>query len=82
MSLETALGMLKVGNTGNDILSILDVIAADIASEQDVNEIAEILFWMWYLVARGLTSVNLRAIIHLTAVFYGGRCVYKNRILP
>jgi hypothetical protein len=44
MSLETALGMLKVGNTGNDILSILDVIAADIASEQDVNEIAEILF--------------------------------------
>tara|TARA_B100000902_G_C26654135_1_gene595197 strand:+ start:149 stop:283 length:135 start_codon:yes stop_codon:yes gene_type:complete len=44
MNRETALGMLARGNTGNDILSILDVIAADIASDQNVNEIAEILF--------------------------------------
>ena len=49
MSRETALGMLRVGNNGNDILAILDVIAADIESEQTVNEIAEILFWLWYL---------------------------------
>ena len=44
MSRETALGMLRVGNNGNDILAILDVIAADIESEQTINEIAEILF--------------------------------------
>ena len=44
MTLETALGMLRVGNTGADILEILDVIAADIESEQTINEIAEILF--------------------------------------
>ena len=42
MTRETALGML--GNTGTDILAILDVIAADIESEQTINEIAEILF--------------------------------------
>jgi len=46
MTLETALGMLRVGNTGADILEILDVIAADIQSEQTINEIEEILFWL------------------------------------
>jgi hypothetical protein len=40
MTKETAIGMLKVGNTGNDILQILDVIVADIESEKT----AEILF--------------------------------------
>lgn len=44
MSREVALGMLRVGNTGNDILQILDVIVADIESEQTINEIADILF--------------------------------------
>ncbi len=44
MNRETALGMLARGNTGDEILQILDVIAADIASDQNVNEIAEILF--------------------------------------
>ena len=44
MSRETALGMLRVGNTGDEILQILDVIAADIESEKAINEIAEILF--------------------------------------
>ena len=44
MSRETALGMLRVGNTGDEILQILDVIAADIESEKIMNEIAEILF--------------------------------------
>ena len=44
MSRETALGMLRVGNTGDEILQILDVIAADIESDQTMNEIAEILF--------------------------------------
>ena len=44
MSREVALGMLRVGNTGNDILQILDVIVADIESEKTVNEIADILF--------------------------------------
>ena len=48
MTRETALGMLRVGNTGTDILAILDVIAADIESEKTINEIAEILFWLWY----------------------------------
>ena len=44
MSREVALGMLRVGNTGNDILQILDVIVADIESEKTVNEIADIVF--------------------------------------
>ena len=44
MSRETALGMLRVGNTGDEILQILDVIAADIESDQTMHEIAEILF--------------------------------------
>jgi len=44
MSREVALGMLRVGNTGDDILQILDVIVADIESEKTVNEIADILF--------------------------------------
>jgi len=46
MSREVALGMLRVGNTGDDILQILDVIVADIESEKTVNEIADILFWV------------------------------------
>ena len=44
MSREIALGMLRQGNTGSDILQILDVIVADIESEKTVNEIADILF--------------------------------------
>ena len=43
MSKETAIGMLRVGNTGDDILQILDVIVADVESEKTINEIAEIL---------------------------------------
>ena len=45
MTRSTALGMLRVGNTGEEILQILDVIAADIESEKTVNEIADLLFW-------------------------------------
>ena len=45
MTRSTALGMLRVGNTGEEILQILDVIGADIESEKTMNEIAEILFW-------------------------------------
>ena len=44
MTRSTALGMLKVGNTGDEILQILDVIAADIESEKNMNDIAELLF--------------------------------------
>jgi len=44
MNRSIALGMLSVANTGNEILQILDVIAADIESEKTMNEIAEILF--------------------------------------
>ena len=44
MSRSTALGMLRVGNTGEEILSILDIIVADIESEQTINEIADLLF--------------------------------------
>ena len=44
MSREVALGLLRQGNTGDDILQILDVIVADIESEKTVNEIADILF--------------------------------------
>jgi len=44
MTRSTALGMLRVGNTGDEILQILDVIVADIESEKTVNEIADLLF--------------------------------------
>ena len=44
MTRSTALGMLSVGNTGDEILQILDVIVEDIESEKTMNEIAEILF--------------------------------------
>ena len=44
MTRSTALGMLKVGNTGEEILQILDVIVADIESEKSTNEIADLLF--------------------------------------
>jgi len=44
MTRSTALGMLKVGNNGNEILAILDVIVADIESEQTINDIADLLF--------------------------------------
>ena len=44
MSRSTAIGMLNVGNNGNEILAILDVIVADIESEQTINEIADLVF--------------------------------------
>ena len=44
MTRSTALGMLKVGNTGEEILQILDVIVADIESDETINEIADLLF--------------------------------------
>jgi len=44
MSRSTALGMLNVGNNGNEILAILDVIVADIESDQTINEIADLVF--------------------------------------
>ena len=44
MSRSTALGMLRVGNTGEEILQILDVIVADVESDETINEIADLLF--------------------------------------
>ena len=46
MTRSTALGMLNVGNNGNEILQILDIIVADYESEQTVNDIADMLFNM------------------------------------
>ena len=40
MTRSTALGMLRVGNTGEEILQILDVIVADIEQE-NINDCAE-----------------------------------------
>ena len=40
MTHTTALGMLRVGNTGTEILKILDVIVADIEQE-NINDCAE-----------------------------------------
>jgi len=44
MTRSTALGMLNVGNNGNEILQILDVIVADYESDETINEIADLLF--------------------------------------
>ena len=40
MTRSTALGMLSVGNTGDEILQILDVIVEDITQE-NINDCAE-----------------------------------------
>ena len=55
MTRSTALGMLKVGNTGDEILQILDVIVADIAEQnnialQKLNDAisAQSVAWEWY----------------------------------
>ena len=44
MSRSTALGMLNVGNNGEEILQILDAIVADYESDQTINEIADLVF--------------------------------------
>lgn len=44
MTRSIALGMLRQGNTGSEILQILDTIIEDIQSEQTINEIADLLF--------------------------------------
>ena len=44
MTRSTALGMLRVGNTGEEILQILDVIVADVENDDAINEIADLLF--------------------------------------
>ena len=44
MTRSTALGMLRVGNTGEEILQILDVIVADTEYDETINEIADLLF--------------------------------------
>jgi len=56
MTRSTALGMLSVGNTGEEILQILDVIVEDITQE-NINDCAEYfasisawsVFSEWYL---------------------------------
>ena len=44
MTRSTALGMLNVGNNGNEILAILDVIVADTEYDETINEIADLVF--------------------------------------
>ena len=43
MSRSTALGLLNIGNDGNEILAILNVIV-EIESERVTDEIASLLF--------------------------------------
>ena len=43
MSRSTALGLLNIGNDGNEILAILNVIV-EIESEKVVDDIASLLF--------------------------------------
>ena len=81
--------MLRVGNTGDEILQILDVIAADIESEKTMNEIAEILFWSCY---RGGHKNPLSLIPyikdyikkcikkHICDVYLFPQCVWKSMI--
>lgn len=44
MTRSTALGLLRQGNNGEEILQILDVIVSDVESEKNMNDIADILF--------------------------------------
>ena len=68
MTRSTALGMLRVGNTGEEILSILDVIVADYESEQTINEIADLLFG-WYHERMAVDSFVISAAIRYLTVF-------------
>ena len=76
MTRSTALGMLRVGNTGEEILQILDVIVADIQSDKTVNEIADLLFgWHeleyihWYHERMAVDLFVLSAAIRYLTVF-------------
>ena len=53
MTRSTALGMLRVGNTGEEILQILDVIVEDITQE-NINDCAEYFASIsrWFVVLR------------------------------
>ena len=42
MNREVALGMLRVGNTGNEILQILDVIESDTQSDNQGDAVSYI----------------------------------------
>ena len=42
MNREVALGMLRVGNTGNEILQILDVIESDMQSDNQGDAVSYI----------------------------------------
>lgn len=42
MNREVALGMLRVGNTGNEILQILDVIQSDTQSDNQGDAVSYI----------------------------------------
>jgi hypothetical protein len=44
MSKQVLISLLAQGNTGNEILSILDTLAADNVSEQNVPTLEEIEF--------------------------------------
>ena len=46
MTKETAIGMLKVANTGNDLLLVLDTIEQMI-SEDNMEQIADLVFWCY-----------------------------------
>ena len=58
MNRETALGMLRVGNTGNEILQILDVIESDMKSDNQGDAVSyttgeTVTFWL-LLSSRGV----------------------------
>ena len=51
MNREVALGMLRVGNTGNEILQILDVIESDTQSDNQGDAVSyttgeSVTFWL------------------------------------
>ena len=68
MTRSTALGMLRVGNTGEEILSILDVIVADYEGEHTINEIADLLF-SWYHERMAVDLFVISAAIRYLTVF-------------
>ena len=68
MTRSTALGMLRVGNTGEEILSILDVIVADVEHDETINEIADLLFG-WYHERMAVDLFVISAAIRYLTVF-------------
>ena len=86
MSKQVLITLLDQGNTGNEILSILDALVADQVSEGTDNVEEETAIWMWCLqVLQWLTLWHLYVMLSDdsgSAVFYGRLFISPRGVVP